>query len=570
MLNLHITAPTGVLGALFIASGTPMAFWGSRNRWSSYFLTASYISAVIIMIPILRFGVIEQDHRPTKVIQGLFVIACVIPSVLAGATGVIFWKGTRFLIGACGGFVLSVFILSLKSNVLIEAVGFRWIFIILSTAAGFILTTIPSLIMMTSLFSTAIVGSAALVLGIDCFTCGGLKEFWLFILGFSALFDSRLKSNFPLTVAMQAELGVMAGVFLMGSAVQWRLLEIIKKKISHLKQLDRERDLEEQAAAYRQSMALDADLAKWEKNHGNKMDSDDDRGDSPTILGSHILSSGSPKQFKEPPRSDELNHRGSQLSLMPHFADAAANASSSPYNHPSVTTYQSVAKSSADHLPAVDTGLQLSGSLGFGAENNLKGEDPEASLESKLQTLEQVRKIRASVEKLRSELPNSRREEATNLLSASHSRESSSFSYAGTNLKNPGHSPTKTNAANGTVMGNLNSAVVKIDYEKFDNDRRVSRPPAEPDSRRRSKAFIDLNEPTDRMGRPPPAVNKRPSYSMLPNSNYQEGSFPSGVPNMNQQNGRNRMSQVMSIDQLDQRHRNAMRKIQAPVEGNRH
>ncbi|KNZ46368.1 hypothetical protein VP01_7324g2, partial [Puccinia sorghi] len=43
-------------------------------------------------------------------------------------------------------------------------------------------------------------------------------------------------------------LGVMGGLFLMGALVQWRLLEVIRKKID---QLDTDGRMEEEAAAHR-------------------------------------------------------------------------------------------------------------------------------------------------------------------------------------------------------------------------------------------------------------------------------------------------------------------------------
>lgn len=267
-LNTKITAPFSVLGVILILSGSPMCFWGGRNRWSSYFLTGAYTAAVGIMVAIIRFGVLEQINRPNNLLQGIFVLVCVVSSIAAGAVAVIFWKGTRFLVGGLGGFVISLFILSLKSDSLIQAAGLRWIFILAMVSIGFVLATIPAITIQVTLFATATVGAAAVVVGIDCFTTAGLKEFWLYIIGFGALFP-KLK-YFPFTVAMQAELGVMGALFLMGAAVQWRLLEIIRQKINEIKQLDLDRQLKEEAAAYRQSMVHDADLALWEKHHGEE------------------------------------------------------------------------------------------------------------------------------------------------------------------------------------------------------------------------------------------------------------------------------------------------------------
>ncbi|KNZ43681.1 hypothetical protein VP01_999g7 [Puccinia sorghi] len=58
-----------------------------------------------------------------------------------------------------------------------------------------------------TLVATTVMGAAAIVLGIDCFTTTGLKEFWLLILGFGALLP--FLTHFPFTITIQAELGVM-------------------------------------------------------------------------------------------------------------------------------------------------------------------------------------------------------------------------------------------------------------------------------------------------------------------------------------------------------------------------
>jgi hypothetical protein len=66
---------------------------------------------------------------------------------------------------------------------------------------GFVLATIPAITIHVTLFATAAMGAAVVVLGIDCFTTGGLKEFWLYIVGFGALFPHL--TYFPFTVIIQ-------------------------------------------------------------------------------------------------------------------------------------------------------------------------------------------------------------------------------------------------------------------------------------------------------------------------------------------------------------------------------
>jgi len=339
-----------------------MCFWGGRNRWSSYFLTGAYVAAMLVMIPILRFGVMEQGQSPSNVVQGIFVLVCIVSAIGAGAIGVIFWKGTRFIVGAGGGFAISLFILSLRSSSTIRPVGLRYILILGCVVVGFVSATIPAISLHVTLFATAAMGAAAVVLGIDCFTTGGLKEFWLYILGFGGLFP-RLTS-FPFTVTIQAELGVMVALFVMGAAVQWRLLEVIMSKINELKQLECDRRMEEEAAAYRQSMLLDADLADWQKRH----EEEDERK---TMMTSRIPSSSMKDYHDEAPfnRVSKINNpqtAESKTNSRPSFSYELVSTPTDPFApsppQPSLRPHSHlspIARSSFIGLPRIESGTGL-------------------------------------------------------------------------------------------------------------------------------------------------------------------------------------------------------------------
>ncbi|KNZ49708.1 hypothetical protein VP01_4836g1, partial [Puccinia sorghi] len=67
----------------------------------------------------------------------------------------------------------------------------------------------------------------------------------------------------PSPAPSRAWLGVMGGLFLMGALVQWRLLEVIRKKIDQLMQLDTEWRIEEEAETYRQVTRPPDAPASW-------------------------------------------------------------------------------------------------------------------------------------------------------------------------------------------------------------------------------------------------------------------------------------------------------------------
>ncbi|POV94321.1 hypothetical protein PSHT_16290, partial [Puccinia striiformis] len=253
-LDTKITVPFSILGALLIISGAPMGSGvaGIDGRVTSSPGLHRRVTSHDTHPQIWGHG---PDHSPSNAIQGVFVLACFISAVGAGAVAVIFWKGTRFF--GWWGFLLSLFILSLKSNSLIAAAGLRWIVILAAFSIGFVLATIPTLTIHVTLFATAAMGAAAVVLGIDCFTTGGLKEFWLYIIGSVACFPGSLISIHGHNAS---RIGCDGWTVHHGRSRSVEIVGVIRKKIDELKQLDRDRQMQEDAAAYRQSMAMDADL----------------------------------------------------------------------------------------------------------------------------------------------------------------------------------------------------------------------------------------------------------------------------------------------------------------------
>lgn len=562
-LDTKITVPFSILGVILIVSGAPMAFWGGRNRWSSYFLTGAYLAALVVMIPILRFGVIEQDHHPSNAIQGVFVLACLVSAIAAGAVAVIFWKGTKFLVGAAGGFVISVFILSLKSNSLIPAPGLRWVFILICISIGFVLATIPILAIHVTLFATAAMGAAAVVLGIDCFTTGGLKEFWLFIVGFGSLWPKL--TYYPFTVTMQAELGVMGGIFVMGAAVQWRLLEIIRKKINELKQLDQDRINQEDAAAYRQSMALDADLALWEKRHG-------DDGDSMTMT----MAASPTKKYH--------CRKSSQFSLLPR----AAASPMSPH-----VAYEEAPRDSQGHLPTLDVGSGLASSLGVtqGPSNsqpptphdhpNIETlDDPPKSATPFLRFTRQVssdrlanRSAQPSPSPSRSVSIDFEKFENDRRVSRPPGAPSSWVSPLSTSkLVNPIHSPSSSPQAK-TSPTQMNRPIsystrpAELETEDAGFHYRPSVPLSTPGPRPTSeyltlnlgRDFGEYNQVLESKLKGPSAKRHPEAPSRVIVGSYQ----PSPAPRSSL--AQNRESKVLTIEELDQRHKQAMKKLQQPT-----
>ncbi|KZT30609.1 hypothetical protein NEOLEDRAFT_1126206 [Neolentinus lepideus HHB14362 ss-1] len=259
----------GVLGGILILTGIPTAFLGHRNRWTSFFLIGFYTLSLVCFVLIVRFGVLAAIHPPTKTIRGMFLLASVVAGVAGGAVTIFFWKATKYVIGAWGGFAFALWIQCFRNGGLISPIGYRWIMYIAAGVIGFVLCTIPKIHYHILLISTAFVGSTAFMLGIDCFTTANLKEFYMWNLGFKSLFPRFVADHiaFPVTQVMQIELGLMGAVALAGIAIQFRLIKVLRRKLKEIQVEQKRRDEEEEARAAERFADIDKERGDWERQH---------------------------------------------------------------------------------------------------------------------------------------------------------------------------------------------------------------------------------------------------------------------------------------------------------------
>jgi len=134
---------------------------------------------------------------------------------------------------------------------------------------GFILCTIPKLHYHVLLISTAFVGASAFMLGVDCFTTAGLKEFYIWNLGFRSLFPKFTDNGieFPVSQTMQIELGLTGAVALMGIAVQFRIIAVLHRKLEEIAEEQRKRDEEAEVQAANRFASVLQERDEWEKDH---------------------------------------------------------------------------------------------------------------------------------------------------------------------------------------------------------------------------------------------------------------------------------------------------------------
>lgn len=162
----------------------------------------------------------------------MFLFASLIAGILVGGLALVFADFAQFGIAPLGGFFGGLWILALKSDSLIPQLGFKLILLIGLACVGFVFAVIPQFTTASILGGTAILGATATILGIDCLTTTGLKEFYIFNVGIGPQLFPKLDNKYKITLPIQIELAVIAALTVAGIATQMRFYKTIITKAS--------------------------------------------------------------------------------------------------------------------------------------------------------------------------------------------------------------------------------------------------------------------------------------------------------------------------------------------------
>jgi hypothetical protein len=406
VLQTKLDPAFGVLGAILILTGLPSAFWGHKNRWTSFFLIGFYTLSLVCFVLILKFGILPAVNSPSKILRGMFVLACSVAGIAGGGCAIFFWKAARYGIGAWGGFALGLWIQCFHNGGVIKSEGLRWIMYIGLAVVGFVLCTIPKIHYHVLLISTSFVGASAFILGVDCFTTAGLKEFYVWNLGFQSLF-TRFTSQgiqFPVSQTMQIELGLIGAVALMGIAVQLRILKVLQRKLQEIAEEQRRQDEEAEIAAAGGFAQILRDRDEWEKEHLNKHGRQES-GYSSIPLMKDLDGSSSPGLTAEHPS----DHTHVAADGRPRYNSGVSEFLAAPTPKDELKR-SSRGLQSPGALPALDLGLGLKDDV---PDSFMTKDDPTrkptpadlAAEQQRLELLAEINTIRRSIDALKSGSP---------------------------------------------------------------------------------------------------------------------------------------------------------------------
>ncbi|KAL8889600.1 MAG: hypothetical protein Q9215_003160 [Flavoplaca cf. flavocitrina] len=264
----RITPALSIAGAILMLTGLFYTLIGIKTKWLHIFLSAAYLTSLAVTVLI-----VYVMHSPvSNAIQGAYFVAAFVTGVLFGGGSVLFADVTEGLGCLLGGYSLAMWFLVLKPDGLIKSKAGKAIFIACFTLGAFGFYFSHWTRAYGLIGATSFAGATVIVLGIDCFSRAGLKEFWLYIWGLNNdIFPLRYDGPYPHTRGIRVEIAAIVLIFLVGVMSQmkvWRIIERRReeKATEHL----RKQQLQEQAEndlGRRIEEGNARDLHRWEATY---------------------------------------------------------------------------------------------------------------------------------------------------------------------------------------------------------------------------------------------------------------------------------------------------------------
>ncbi|KAG9258023.1 uncharacterized protein F5Z01DRAFT_679326 [Emericellopsis atlantica] len=268
-LTPKITPGWGVAGAVMLITGVIYTLVGIRNRYIHTFFSTAFLVALGIAVLI----VYVMNVPVSVALQGGYVAAVIISGCVVGVASIFFKELTEGLGCALGGFCVSMWLMCLVPGGLLGSVPAKAIFIAAFTCVGFAFyfsryTRDWAFITMISFG-----GATVTVLGIDCFSRAGLKEFWAYIWQLNKNLFPLGANTYPVTKGIRVETAAIIIIFLVGIISQIKLWRIVrdKRQTRAAERAEGQRTLEqEEAVVGRQVEEANArERKEWERAHGD-------------------------------------------------------------------------------------------------------------------------------------------------------------------------------------------------------------------------------------------------------------------------------------------------------------
>ncbi|MCJ1295992.1 hypothetical protein MMC34_007557 [Xylographa carneopallida] len=268
-LSPSITPALGVAGVILVLSGTVFTLIGIKNRLIQIFLSVAYLTGLSITVLI----VYVMNPPVSNGVEGAYLVAVVIPAIMLGAGALIFKDITEGFGCILGGFCFSMWMLVLKPGGLITSTGGKAIFIGIWCLAFFSSAFSHHTRSYGLIGSTSFSGATAVVLGIDCFSRAGLKEFWLYIWGLSGNLFPLLTATYPITRGMRVETAAIIVLTFIGVMSQLKIWKVIQdrrdKQLMEKQEVERQQEQADEEIGMRLVAGNGREQEEWEATYGD-------------------------------------------------------------------------------------------------------------------------------------------------------------------------------------------------------------------------------------------------------------------------------------------------------------
>ncbi|KAI9884093.1 MAG: hypothetical protein M1823_004123 [Watsoniomyces obsoletus] len=270
----RITPGLAVAGVILLATGMAYALIGIKSKWLHIPLSAAFLASLAVTVLIVYvMNVPVRDG-----IQGAFVVAAVITGIIFAVLSMVFPEITEGLGCLLGGFCLAMWLLVLKPGGLLTSSTSKAIFISVFCVGIWGLSFSHYTRPYGLIASTSFAGGTAVILGIDCFTRAGLKEFWLYIWALNNDLFPIDTDTYPHTRGIRVEIAGIVFIGLLGVISQMKMWKIVRDRRQRkaAERLERERDAEEAEAAIGRKIEDEniQERQEWEAVYGDRRSSD--------------------------------------------------------------------------------------------------------------------------------------------------------------------------------------------------------------------------------------------------------------------------------------------------------
>lgn len=264
----RITPAFGIGGVILILTGSVYAFVGIQHRLIYIFLSVAYLVSLSVTILILYV----MNPPVPDATQCAYLVAIIATGAAFGGGAMFFPDLTEGFGCLLGGFSLSMWLLVLTPGGLLTSTTTITIFIIVFSAVIWLTAYIPFTKPYGLIVCLAFGGATVIVLGIDCFSRAGLKEFWLYIWRLNDNVFPLDTNSYPVTRGIKVEIAGVIFIAAIGILTQMKLWKFLKKrrdrraaaKVDHRRALDREEEMVGRRVAWENAQSRQ----KWESVYG--------------------------------------------------------------------------------------------------------------------------------------------------------------------------------------------------------------------------------------------------------------------------------------------------------------